>query len=113
MMLGMKLMGGGLEKFAGGKMKVMLGKITSNRFAGVGVGVAVTSIIQSSTATTVMLVGFVNVGLMTLAQAANGGKYRYYYNCTHRIVIGCRWWRGYRRYRSHGRLCWRFGFYAR
>ena len=71
MMLGMKLMGGGLEKFAGGKMKVMLGKITTNRFAGVGVGVAVTSIIQSSTATTVMLVGFVNVGLMTLAQAAN------------------------------------------
>ena len=71
MMLGMKLMGGGLEKFAGGKMKVMLGKITSNRFAGVGVGVAVTSIIQSSTATTVMLVGFVNVGLLTLAQAAN------------------------------------------
>ena len=71
MMLGMKLMGGGLEKFAGGKMKVMLGKITTNRLAGVGVGLAVTSIIQSSTATTVMLVGFVNVGLMTLGQAAN------------------------------------------
>lgn len=71
MMLGMKLMGGGLEKFAGGKMKTLLGKMTTNRFAGVGVGVAVTSIIQSSTATTVMLVGFVNVGLMTLAQAAN------------------------------------------
>lgn len=70
-MVGMKFMGGGLEKFAGSKMKVMLGKITTNRFAGVGVGLAVTSIIQSSTATTVMLVGFVNVGLMTLEQAAN------------------------------------------
>lgn len=71
MMFGMKIMGGGLEKFAGGKMKSLLGKVTTNRFAGVGVGVAVTSIIQSSTATTVMLVGFVNIGLMTLAQATN------------------------------------------
>ena len=69
MMLGMKIMGGGLEKFAGGSMKKMLGKVTNNRFAGLGVGVAVTSIIQSSTATTVMLVGFVNIGLMTLVQA--------------------------------------------
>ncbi len=71
MMLGMKIMGGGLEKFAGSNMKKLLGKVTSNRFAGVGVGVAVTGIIQSSTATTVMLVGFVNIGLMTLAQATN------------------------------------------
>lgn len=71
MMLGMKIMGASLEKVAGGNMKKMLGKATSNRFAGVGVGIAVTSIIQSSTATTVMLVGFVNVGLMTLMQATN------------------------------------------
>lgn len=71
MMFGMKLMGGGLEHVAGGGMKKMLGKITSNRFAGVGVGLAVTSIIQSSTATTVMLVGFVNIGLLTLVQATN------------------------------------------
>lgn len=71
MMMGMKVMGGGLEKFAGTGMKKLLGKVTTNKFAGVGVGVAVTSIIQSSTATTVMLVGFVNVGLMTLAQATN------------------------------------------
>lgn len=71
MMLGMKIMGSSLEKVAGGSMKKMLGKVTSNRFAGVGVGVAVTSIIQSSTATTVMLVGFVNIGLMTLNQATN------------------------------------------
>ena len=71
MMLGMKIMGGGLEKFAGTNMKKLLGKVTTNRFAGVGIGVAVTSIIQSSTATTVMLVGFVNIGLMTLSQATN------------------------------------------
>ncbi len=71
MMFGMKIMGGGLEKFAGGRMKSLLGKVTTNRFAGVGVGVAVTSIIQSSTATTVMLVGFVNIGLMSLSQATN------------------------------------------
>ena len=71
MMLGMKVMGSALEQVAGGGMKKLLGKVTSNRFAGVGVGLAVTSIIQSSTATTVMLVGFVNIGLMTLAQATN------------------------------------------
>ena len=69
MMLGMSLMGNGLEKFAGTKMKNMLAKLTGNRFAGIGVGVAVTSIIQSSTATTVMLVGFVNIGLLSLSQA--------------------------------------------
>ncbi len=71
MLIGMTMMGNGLEKFAGSKMKTMLGKATTNRFAGVGVGTAVTCVIQSSTATTVMLVGFVNIGLMTLAQAAN------------------------------------------
>ncbi len=71
MMYGMKVMGDSLEKCAGSKMKTLLGKATTNRFAGVGVGLAVTSVIQSSTATTVMLVGFVNIGLMTLAQATN------------------------------------------
>ncbi len=71
MLIGMNMMGNGLEKFAGSKMKAMLGKATTNRFAGVGVGTAVTCVIQSSTATTVMLVGFVNIGLMTFAQAAN------------------------------------------
>ena len=71
MMLGMKVMGSALEKLAGGGMKKMLGKVTNNTFAGIGVGVAVTSVIQSSTATTVMLVGFVNVGLLTLSQATS------------------------------------------
>lgn len=71
MMLGMKVMGSALEQVAGVGMKRLLGKVTTNRFAGVGVGIAVTSIIQSSTATTVMLVGFVNIGLMSLVQATN------------------------------------------
>ncbi len=71
MLIGMSMMGSSMEKFAGSKMKKLLGKATTNRFAGVGVGTAVTCVIQSSTATTVMLVGFVNIGLMTFAQAAN------------------------------------------
>ena len=69
-MYGMKLLGENLENLAGDKIKKLLGKATSNRFAGIGVGAGVTAIIQSSSATTVMLVGFVNVGLMTLTQAA-------------------------------------------
>lgn len=71
LMFGMRFMGANLEQVAGNNMKKMLGKMTNNRFAGVGVGAAVTAIINSSAATTVMLVGFVNVGLMTLAQAAS------------------------------------------
>lgn len=66
---GMKLMSDGLEKIAGDRMRRVLEVLTNNRFAGVGVGLGVTSIIQSSSATTVMLVGFVNAGLMTLMQA--------------------------------------------
>lgn len=71
MMFGMKFMGSNLEQLAGNNMKKMLGKMTSNRFAGVGIGATITAIINSSTATTVMLVGFVNVGLMTLTQATS------------------------------------------
>lgn len=71
MMFGMKFMGSNLEQLAGNKMKNLIGKMTTNRFAGVGVGATVTAIINSSTATTVMLVGFVNIGLMTLAQATS------------------------------------------
>jgi phosphate:Na+ symporter len=70
-MFGMKMMGENLENAAGNKMRSLLGKISSNRFKGVGVGTAVTCIIQSSSATTVMIVGFVNVGMMTLTQAAS------------------------------------------
>lgn len=66
---GMNVMADGLQKSAGNKMKSLLGALTNNRFVGVLVGTAVTGIIQSSSATTVMVVGFVNAGLMNLSQA--------------------------------------------
>ncbi len=66
---GMNMMSRGLEMTAGDKMKTILEKLTSNRFLAVFVGALITAIIQSSSATTVMVVGFVNVGLMTLSQA--------------------------------------------
>ena len=66
---GMQMMSDGLEAAAGNKMKQILEKLTSNRFLGVVVGALITAVIQSSSATTVMVVGFVNTGLMTLKQA--------------------------------------------
>lgn len=66
---GMKQMSEGLQKVAGRKLKHLLGLLTTNRFAGLSVGALVTAVIQSSSATTVMVVGFVNAGLMTLAQS--------------------------------------------
>lgn len=66
---GMDLMGKALEKKAGGKLKSILANFTSNKFKGFILGFAVTAVIQSSSATTVMVVGFVNSGLMTLGQA--------------------------------------------
>ena len=66
---GMRMMGDGLEAVAGNRMKRILEKLTSNRFFGVVVGLLITAVIQSSSATTVMLVGFVNSGLMSLTQA--------------------------------------------
>ena len=61
---GMNAMSSGLEEAAGNKMQSILEKLTSNRFLGVGVGALITALIQSSSATTVMVVGFVNSGLM-------------------------------------------------
>lgn len=66
---GIKLMSDGLENIAGEKLKGILEKITSNKIMGVLVGIVVTAIIQSSSAVTVMVVSFVNAGLMTLTQA--------------------------------------------
>ena len=66
---GMNLMSGGLQKAAGSKMRGFLTAMTSNPFKGVMTGVGITSVIQSSSATTVMTVGFVNAGLLTLSQA--------------------------------------------
>lgn len=70
-LLGMNLMGDALERRAGGKLQVLLGKLTTNRITGFLTGLGVTAVIQSSSATTVMVVGFVNSGLMTLRQAIN------------------------------------------
>ena len=66
---GMKLMGDGLENAAGDGLKKILEKVTSNPITAVLIGAAVTAVIQSSSATTVMVVGFVNAGLMNLTQA--------------------------------------------
>ncbi len=66
---GMNIMGSGLEKAAGNRLKRMVEALTTNRFKGILVGTLVTMLIQSSSATTVMVVGFVNAGIMTLPQA--------------------------------------------
>ena len=67
--VGMNFLGDALEKSAGSGMKRFLEKISNNRFSGVGVGAGVTAIIQSSSATSVMVIGLVNAGVMTLMQA--------------------------------------------
>ena len=68
-LFGMNVMGQALERRAGGSLRTLLEKMTSNQFAGLLTGLVVTAVIQSSSATTVMVVGFVNSGLMTLRQA--------------------------------------------
>lgn len=67
--VGMNTLSSGLEHTTGSGLKRLLGKISNNRFAGVGVGASVTALIQSSSATSVMAIGFVNAGTMTLRQA--------------------------------------------
>lgn len=68
-MYGMKIMGDSLETIAGSRVKTMFAKVSNNNIKGVGIGMGVTALIQSSSATTVMLVGFVNVGFLSLNQA--------------------------------------------
>ncbi len=68
-LFGMNIMGKALEACAGGKLSLLLSKLTSNKFAGFLTGLGVTAVIQSSSATTVMVVGFVNSGLMSLRQS--------------------------------------------
>ncbi len=68
-LFGMNLMGGALERSAGSKLEVMIGKLTTGKLAGLLTGLGVTAVIQSSSATTVMVVGFVNSKLMSLKQA--------------------------------------------
>ena len=69
LMFGMKTMSDSLQKLAGPQLRHVLGAMTTNRFTGILTGMFVTSAVQSSTATTVMTVSFVNAGLLTLAQA--------------------------------------------
>jgi phosphate:Na+ symporter len=68
-LFGMKIMSEGLQKVAGDRMRQILAALTTNRFIGTLVGIAVTAVVQSSSATTVMVVGFVNAGLMSLVQS--------------------------------------------
>ena len=70
-LFGMNIMGEALEKRAGSKLRTILGKLTTKKIIGLLTGLGITAIIQSSSATTVMVVGFVNSGLMTLKQAIN------------------------------------------
>lgn len=70
-MFGMNIMGQALERRAGDKLRSLLGKLTTGKAAGLLTGLGVTAVIQSSSAVTVMVVGFVNSGLMTLKQAIN------------------------------------------
>ena len=70
-LFGMNVMGEALERRAGASLRALLGKLTTNRMLGFLTGLAVTAVIQSSSATTVMVVGFVNSGLLTLGQAIN------------------------------------------
>lgn len=70
-LFGMSVLGKALERRAGNNLKYMLGKITGSKVGGILAGIGVTGIIQSSSATTVMVVGFVNSGLLTLAQSIN------------------------------------------
>lgn len=71
LMVGMKMLSDGLERSAGKGMRKLFGKISNNRFAGIGVGAVATILVNSSAATTVMVIGFVNAGLMTLLQATS------------------------------------------
>ena len=70
-LFGMNVMGQALERRAGNKLRTLLGRLTTNRMSGFLTGLGVTAVIQSSSATTVLVVGFVNSGLMTLSQAIN------------------------------------------
>ena len=70
-LFGMSVMGQALERRAGGQLRTLLEKLTTGKAAGLLTGLGVTAVIQSSSATTVMVVGFVNSGLMTLKQAIN------------------------------------------
>ena len=70
---GMRIMGDGMQKTAGGKMNHFFGMVTNNRLLGVALGALITAILHSAMATTVMVVGFVNAGILNLT--TGGGRY--------------------------------------
>ena len=91
-LFGMQLMGEALEKAAGTRLKKLLGMVTGNRFLAMLAGITITAVVQSSSATTVMVVGFVNAGLMSLTQAVGvqvvQGINRIEYLEIHRQALG-------------------------
>jgi len=70
-LVGLKMMGDNLQNIAGNRLKPLFNKVSNNRFMGIATGAGITAVIQSSSATTVMVVGFVNAGMMTLKQATS------------------------------------------
>ncbi|MDE5654267.1 MAG: Na/Pi symporter, partial [Clostridia bacterium] len=70
-LIGLKMMGDNLQNIAGDRLKMLFNKVSNNKFMGIATGAGITAVIQSSSATTVMVVGFVNAGLMTLKQATS------------------------------------------
>ncbi|MCI8420927.1 MAG: Na/Pi cotransporter family protein [Clostridia bacterium] len=70
-LIGLKIMSDNLQNIAGDRLKLLLNKVSNNKFMGIATGAGITAVIQSSSATTVMIVGFVNAGLMTLKQATS------------------------------------------
>lgn len=70
-LIGLKMMGDNLQNIAGDRLKLLFNKVSNNKFMGIATGAGITAVIQSSSATTVMIVGFVNAGMMTLKQATS------------------------------------------
>lgn len=70
-LVGLKMMGDNLQNIAGNRLKPLFNKVSNNKFMGIATGAGITAVIQSSSATTVMVVGFVNAGMMTLKQATS------------------------------------------
>lgn len=70
-LIGLKMMGDNLQNIAGDRLKSLFNKVSNNKFIGIATGAGITAVIQSSSATTVMIVGFVNAGMMTLKQATS------------------------------------------
>ena len=91
-LLGMKYMSDGMQAVAGSRLRGMISLATNNRLLATGVGVVVTCIVQSSSITTVMVVGFVNSGVMQLAQALGGDYGRQHRHYHYRLDSGVEDW---------------------